>query len=134
VWTPVGWEYKDAGADVIFIEAPQSIEEFEIIRAAFPKEIPLLANVFEGTPYTETIMDVGTLHGLGYPLAVYPMSPMFAGIHGMRAKLQELKQDGTTIKPPDDGGQPMVGFDEYLDVIDLAGFRELEQKYSPKPK
>jgi len=42
-------------------------------------------------------MDVGTLKDLGYPLAVYPMSPMFAAVHGMRKKLLELKETGSTV-------------------------------------
>ena len=120
-----GWQYRDAGADVVFIEAPQSVEEFRIIRNAFP-DVPLLANVFEGTPFTETVLSVQDLEALGYPLAVYPMSPMFAAVHGMREKLLELKHQGTTTS---ESGQPMVAFDEYLDVIGLADFRSLEQKY-----
>ena len=80
-----GWEYREAGADVVFIEAPQSKAEFRLIREAFP-DVPLLANVFEGTPFKETILSVSELDELGYPLAVYPMSPLFAALHGMTRK------------------------------------------------
>uniref|UniRef100_A0A6U7I060 Methylisocitrate lyase n=1 Tax=Haptolina brevifila TaxID=156173 RepID=A0A6U7I060_9EUKA len=124
-----GHEYHAAGADVIFIEAPQSLEEFRLVRAAFDSEVPLFANVFEGTPYKDTILSAEELQSLGYAMVVYPMSFMFAAVHGMRAKLRELKSAGVTDGRPANR-QPMVSYDEYLSVIGLQQFRELEEAYA----
>ena len=124
-----GQEYHAAGADVIFVEAPQSKREFAIIREAFEPHVPLFANVFEGTPYRETILSSSELQQLGYAMVVYPMSFMFAAVHGMRTKLRELKSIGVT-EGHAANAQAMVGYDEYLNVIGLHHFRELEDAYA----
>jgi methylisocitrate lyase len=120
--------YYAAGADVVFIEAPQSVDEFRAIRAAFASDVPLFANVFEGTPYRETLLSAQALEELGYQLVVFPMSPAFAAMHGMRAKLRELRTVGATVGTPQNA-QQMAGYNEFLDVIDLKAFRALEEKY-----
>ena len=124
-----GHEYYAAGADVVFVEAPQSKREFAIIREAFEPHVPLFANVFEGTPYGETILSSSELQQLGYAMVVYPMSFMFAAVHAMRSKLRELKSLGVT-EGRSENVQPMVSYDEYLDVIGLHHFRELEDAYA----
>ena len=124
-----GHAYNEAGADVVFIEAPQSVEEFRVVRSAFDDSVPLFANVFEGTPYRETILSAAELQELGYSLAVFPMSFMFAAVAGMRSKLRELKGVGVT-EGHADNRQPMVSYNEYLQVIGLQDFRELEEKFA----
>lgn len=74
-------------------------------------------------------------------MVVYPMSFMFAAIHGMQSKLRELKSTGVTAGRPANR-QPMVSYDDYLSVIGLHEFRELEEAYAldksghftPKPR
>eukprot|EP00966_Prymnesium_polylepis_P197115 4568028-Prymnesium_polylepis.2 len=58
---------------------------------------------------------------------------MFAAVHGMRSKLRELKDVGVT-EGRAENRQPMVGYDEYLEVIGLSDFRTLEQKFSVDPR
>ena len=62
--------YRDAGADILFIEAPQSLEEMKNITATFGNELPLLANMVEGgkTP----IASATELEDIGYHLAIFP--------------------------------------------------------------
>lgn len=62
--------YVEAGADVLFIEAPQSLEQIEKAVARFAGRVPLMANMVEGgkTP----AMDAAGLEKLGYSLVIFP--------------------------------------------------------------
>ena len=64
-----GERYLAAGADVLFIESPESVEEMRRIGDAF-KGVPLLANMVDGgrTP----LLDRRTLEGIGYRIAIFP--------------------------------------------------------------
>jgi methylisocitrate lyase len=128
-----GHAYHAAGADVVFIEAAQSVEELRLIRAAFDDSVPLFANVFEGTPFRETVLSTRELQDLGFSMAVYPMSFMFAAAHAMREKLRELRTLGST-EGAAGNVQQLTSYDEYLRVIGLEDFRELEEKYAPDDK
>ena len=66
---------------------------------------------------------------MGTPLVVFPMSAAFAATHAMRAKLRELRATGATLGQPANA-QPMAEYNEYLDVIGLKAFRELEESYA----
>lgn len=86
-------EYEEAGADVLFVESPESQEEMEAICRAFP-DTPLLANIVEGgkTP----CLPAERLETLGYSLAIFPNSlTRLFGKAGL-ALMQELKATGTT--------------------------------------
>lgn len=62
--------YLEAGADMLFIEAPQSVAELETICARFAGRVPLMANMVEGgkTP----IMNAGDLEARGFSLVIFP--------------------------------------------------------------
>jgi 2-methylisocitrate lyase-like PEP mutase family enzyme len=62
--------YAEAGADVLFVEAPQSLEQIEAIMARLKGQAPLMANMVEGgkTP----IMPADELQALGYALVIFP--------------------------------------------------------------
>ena len=62
--------YVDAGADVLFVEAPRSLDEMRTIVDRFAGRLPLLANMVEGgkTP----LLDVAGLQDLGFKLAIFP--------------------------------------------------------------
>ena len=117
-----GKAYREAGADVVFIEAPRSLAEMESIVDAFP-EVPLFANMIEGgvTPF----LSAGELDDMGFRMVVYPLSALFAAAHSVAAVLETLKRTGTTA-----GFQAMVGFSEFEGIIDLPRFRELEKTYT----
>jgi len=117
-----GRSYREAGADVVFIEAPRSLAEMESIVDAFPG-VPLFANMIEGgvTPF----LSAGELQDMGFRMVVYPLSALFAAAHSVAAVLEALKRTGTTA-----GFQAMVGFREFEGIIDLPKFRELEGKYA----
>ena len=86
-------QYKEAGADVLFVESPASEEEMETICRAFP-DTPLLVNVVEGghTP----CLPAERLEALGYDLAIFPNSlTRLIGKAGLEL-MQDLKSSGTT--------------------------------------
>lgn len=62
--------YADAGADILFIEAPPSVADMETIVKTFRGRVPLMANMVEGgrTP----MMDAAALEKLGYSLVIFP--------------------------------------------------------------
>jgi 2-methylisocitrate lyase-like PEP mutase family enzyme len=84
--------YEQAGADVIFPDAPRSLQELRAIAAAADK--PLLANVSEHgkTP----LLDLATLRELGYAIALFPSSSLFAAARSAHEVAEALVSTGTT--------------------------------------
>lgn len=111
--------FSRAGADILFVEAPGSIEELAII----PEKIPgiHMANMLEGG--TTPILPPGELHKLGYNIVAYPLTLLSASIKAMRSALEGLQ-----------AGKDLTG--ELLDFADLrkaVGFDdyyEMEQRYA----
>lgn len=85
--------YRDAGADVLFIEAPQSLDQMRAICAAFP-DTPLLANMVEGgrTP----IQTREQLSAMGFRLVIAPGSMVRAHAFMAQEFLRQLHANGTT--------------------------------------
>src|SRR5207249_668160 len=83
--------YREAGADVIFFEAPQSREEVE--RVAREVKAPLLANMVQGgrTP----AFTVDELQTLGFKMVIFPGVCMRAAVPAIESALEGLKQSGT---------------------------------------
>ena len=84
--------YVEAGADVAFVESPESIDEMRTVNEQIPA--PTLANMVEGgrTPFIKTT----ELQELGYDLAIYPGSMgRVLGKSGTHV-LEHLKKEGTT--------------------------------------
>jgi len=117
-----GKAYHEAGADVIFIEAPQSKDELREISTAFP-DVPLLANMIEGgkTPF----LNVQELEQLGFTLGVFALSGLFAATKAIAECFSFLKQNGTTK-----GFGTLSSFKEYGEMIDIRKYQELEDKFS----
>ncbi len=117
-----GRAYFEAGADVVFVEAPQSVEDLKAIAAAFP-DAPLFANAIEGgkTP----ILSAQELEELGYKILVYALSGLFAATKAMMNCFQELKDKSTTS-----GLKELVNFQEFEEIVDVAKYRHWEQEFS----
>ena len=103
--------YRDAGADILFIEAPQSLEEMKNITATFGNELPLLANMVEGgkTP----IASATELEDIGYHLAIFPGGAVRAIAHHLSAYYSGLLRDGNNKK----FSEKMYDFDGLNEVI-----------------
>ncbi|MFL5626074.1 MAG: oxaloacetate decarboxylase, partial [Ktedonobacteraceae bacterium] len=107
-----GRAYRDAGADVIFIEAPRSIEELRAIAQAFP-DVPLLYNWAESgkTP----MLPLEEIHALGFKLVIFPVSMLFAATQALLDLLEALKQGQTSLA----FAERMVTFSQFTDQIGL---------------
>lgn len=86
--------FYEAGADVLFIEAPESIDQMQRINQAFANKIPLLANMVEGgsTP----IESATDLQAMGYSLAIFPGAMVRAYTCMAQEFLSSLKEKGNT--------------------------------------
>jgi len=113
-----GNRYKEEGADVIFVEAPTTIEQLEKI----PKLVkgPLLINIAPKTP----VLHYKRYEEMGYSIAIYPPLSLTASYVAIREKLMELKEKGI-LKDGAHGGVP---FGELLDFLGLKQYRALEEK------
>ena len=84
--------YLEAGADVGFVEAPQTVEELRIVG----REVrgPALVNVFEGgkTP----MLGAKELEDMGFRLGIYPSQTHRAAIRAAQRVLPAMKRDGDT--------------------------------------
>ena len=117
-----GRAYREAGADVIFIEAPRSIEELRAIAQAFP-DVPLLYNWAESgkTP----LLPLEEIHALGFKLVIFPVSMLFAATQALLDLLVALKQGRTSLA----FAERMVTFSQFTDQIGLPEIQALERRY-----
>ena len=113
--------YKEAGADLIFVEAPTSMEEMRRINDSI--QAPTLAIQIEGgkTP----LLTTKELEALGYNIVVYPNAPVYATAWALRELWQTLKEEGTTKNFTN----RMIHFDEFNKLIGLDKIRERESYY-----
>ena len=115
--------YREAGADVLFVEAPRSTEEIETVARTFP-DVPLLFNYAEGgkTPAVTHAF----LRGLGFRLVIFPLTILLAATWAMRSALARIKADGTPIELV----PSMLPFGDFLDFIGMPEIRELERRFA----
>jgi 2,3-dimethylmalate lyase len=115
--------YREAGADVLFAEAPESEDEVVAVAKAFP-DVPLLLNWAEGgrTPP----LSRERLQELGYSLILFPLSALFVATHAMRESLVQLRTHGTPLSIMD----RLTGFGEFLDIVGLPEIRALDQRFA----
>ncbi|MDP8886321.1 MAG: oxaloacetate decarboxylase [Thermoproteota archaeon] len=117
-----GKAYRKAGADVIFVEAPRSVEELK--KVADEIDAPLVANMIEDgvTPN----LSASELLKLGYQIAVFPLSAIYSATFAMKRVLTELKNTGTTK----DARNIMVTFKDFNQFMNLDHFVDLERRYA----
>ena len=118
-----GRMYREAGADVLFIEALTSEAEAEEAVRAFPG-VPLLFNWAEGGKSPPISLD--RVKELGYRIVIFPISTLLAATGAMRRILQEIAAAGT----PAAAMQELPTFAEFVDFIGLPQVREAEQRYA----
>lgn len=116
--------YRAAGADVIFVEALKSEQEFTDFAKAVPG--PLLANMteFGQTP----LMDVAKLASLGYQLVLYPVTLLRLAMQSSRAALQSIKQQGHQR----DLIPQMLTRQELYDLLGYTGYEDRDKNYFGK--
>ncbi|MGE5658049.1 MAG: isocitrate lyase/PEP mutase family protein [Actinomycetota bacterium] len=117
-----GHAYLEAGADLLFVEAPQSLEELKAIAAAFPGA-PLVANIVEGGKTPE--LSASELAELGFKIAFFPVSGLLATTYSLTACLQHLRERGSTVD-----FKALVGFKEFEKLIGVPQYHQLEQQFA----
>jgi 2-methylisocitrate lyase-like PEP mutase family enzyme len=114
--------YRDAGADMLFVEAATSDEEIETIATTL-SDVPLLFNWAEGgktppIPYER-------LRQLGFALVIFPISTLLTAVASIRRALAEIATAGSPIPIMD----ALPPFAEFLEFIGLPEINHLEQQF-----
>src|SRR3989440_6382470 len=114
--------YKEAGADALFVEAPQSADELKRIAQALPG--PLVANMIERgvTPH----LSRSELRDLGFALIVCPLAGLFAAAKAVQDVLVELRDRETTAGVVD----RMLTFDDFNELVELEARYADEARYA----
>lgn len=125
--TPMGFDealrrgeaYAKAGADLLFVEAPESKEQMRRIGAAF--DVPVLSNQLHGgvTP----ILPPKELREMGFAAAIYPTAGLFAASQSLASVYQALAQG----EPVTD---PLYAFDDFVDMIGFPRIWDFEKRYA----
>jgi 2,3-dimethylmalate lyase len=106
--------YAKAGADILFVESPESEREMEKICASF--ELPLMANMVEGgkTP----ILSAARLTELGYRIAIFPGTGFLAAGAALDSVYKTLQRDGSSVNAT----APLYPFNDFAK---LMGFQDV---------
>ena len=115
-----GVAYAEAGADIIFVESPESVEELAEIGRRIDK--PLLANMVHGgrTP----MLPSDKLKDLGFAVAIHPALGFLSAGQALRNAYADLQANGTTS-----AAVPMYSFTEFNDLIGFPDVWEFERRY-----
>lgn len=115
--------YRETGADIVFVEAPRSLEELTAVTKRFAGRVPLMANMVEGgsTPIT----DAAALAALGFSLVIFPGAMVRAFAHMASGFLANLAAHGTTAAWRD----RMLDFKGLNELIGTPALLELGQRY-----
>src|SRR5712675_270132 len=113
--------YLEAGADVGFVEAPQTVDELRVVGQKVRG--PALVNVFEGgkTP----MLGATELDEMGFRLGIYPSQTHRAAIRAAQRVLAAMKRDGDTSAIEAE----LATFQDREDAVGTARWRALEEKY-----
>lgn len=118
-----GEKYLEAGADGIFIEAPQSIDELKRVGRAF-QGVPQIANMLEGGGQTP-VLPAAELKAMGFAMVAYPTTVIFRVARTIEKALADIR-----------AGRPVA----HGDSVDFAGFKDItgydkwariEDEYAP---
>ena len=117
--------YREAGADALFVEAPQSEAEIEAVARAFGG-VPLLFNYAEGgkTPAVSHAF----LRDLGFKLVIFPLTVLLSATQAIRSALARVKADGSPLELV----PSLLGFDEFLEFIGMDEIRDLERRFAER--
>ena len=117
-----GERYREAGADMLFIEAPVGREQVEIVCKRF-KGVPLLYNMASSGKTPDLPAD--ELGRLGFKLSIYPNWVILAAIPAMQNILRELKKTGSVAHLRDQ----VETFKQFNEIAGLPEIQKLEELY-----
>jgi 2,3-dimethylmalate lyase len=113
--------YAKAGADILFIESPESEEEMRTIGRSF--DLPLVANMVEGgrTP----VLDRKSLEEIGYSLAIFPAFAFLAAGDALRNVYRYLKDHSSSVG----ANMPLYKFSEFSELLGFGEVAEFDKTY-----
>jgi 2-methylisocitrate lyase-like PEP mutase family enzyme len=114
--------YARAGADLLFVESPESVEEMERIGRAF--DLPLVANMVEGgrTP----VLSREDLQSLGYRLAIFPAAAFLAAGHAFESVYGAIQKQGSTV-----GSEtPLYDFEKFSQLMGFDWVAQFDRDHS----
>lgn len=117
-----GMAYQEAGADILFIESVESVEEMKKVTSSF--KVPVLSNMLEHgrTP----LLSAKELEEIGYNLVIFCVASTYVTAKAVTDLMRTLKKEGTTRNYLD----KMIAFEEFNKLIGLPEVRNIEKKYA----
>ena len=114
--------YAKAGADILFVESPESEEEMRQIGRSF--HLPLLANMVEGgrTP----VLSQAELESIGYKIAIFPVTALLAATQAMKSVYQHIQQHGSSAN----GKSVLMPFDELTRLMGFEDVWAFDRRYA----
>lgn len=114
--------YARAGADILFVESPETEDEMRQIGRSF--ELPLLANMVEGgrTP----VLSHQELESIGYKLAIFPVTALLAATEAMKAVYESFKRTGSSAGI----STPLMPFADLTKLMGFEAIWEFEKRYA----
>ena len=114
--------YARAGADILFVESPESEQEMEKICTRF--DLPLMANMVEGgkTP----VLSAKRLEELGYKIAIFPVAGLLAASAALESIYRTLKHDGSSVN----AAVPLFSFGEFAKLIGFEDVWDFEKRHA----
>jgi methylisocitrate lyase len=116
-----GQLYAKNGADIVFVEALKTLDQFSQIRELIPGS--LMVNIVEGgkTP----LLSNGDIESLGFQLAIWPASVMRGALYGIKRVLKVLMENGNTKSILTE----MASWEERMQAVNLNDYQHLEKRY-----
>jgi 2-methylisocitrate lyase-like PEP mutase family enzyme len=113
--------YAQAGADILFVESPESVEEMRTIGSSF--DLPLVANMVEGgrTP----LLDRKTLEEIGYSISIFPSFGFLAAGEALRSAYARLHERGSSAG----ANVPIYKFAEFSQLMGFDEIAEFDKTY-----
>jgi 2-methylisocitrate lyase-like PEP mutase family enzyme len=113
--------YANAGADMLFVESPESLEEMRMIGERF--DLPLVANMVEKgkTP----ILSKEELESLGFKLAIFPVTALLASVQAMTDVYQQFKSHGSSK----DGDTKLADFADLTKLMDFESVWDFDRRH-----
>ncbi len=119
-----GQAFAKAGADIVFVESPESVEEMRAITEAV--DAPLFANIVNGgrTP----LLSADTLKTMGYSVAIHPAIGFLSAGAALRKAYADLNKNGETSAEID-----LYSFAEFNKLLGFEDVWDFEKKYAQVP-
>ena len=116
--------YVEAGADMLFCEVRESMDEIEAVAREFKDKVPLHWN-HSPSPMVPRL-SAEQVEALGFKTCCFYVQSLMAAAKTMQEVMAEIRESGTSEGVVD----RMIGFDELWEINDMSSIRDMEQKYA----